>query len=185
MPAPTSLPFTEEPAANELLATNPLALLVGMLLDQQIQMEKAFRGPYDLQQRLGRELTAQAIVGLDADKLEELFRVKPAIHRFPGSMAKRTHQLCEFIVDTYDGSPERIWEEAADGNDLYMRLRALPGYGEAKARIFVGLLAKRIGVTPDGWEEQAADWPSIADVAEFDDIYELREKKRAMKEAKS
>ena len=178
---PDALHFTGDPDADQLLARDPLALLIGMLLDQQISMEKAFRGPYDLTQRLGRDLDAAHIAGLDPDSLTEAFRERPALHRFPGSMAKRAQALCQFLVDEYDGDTERIWTEAADAKNLYKRLLALPGYGKAKAKIFVGILGKRLGVAPAGWEDVAADWPSIADVATYEDIAEVRDAKRAMK----
>jgi uncharacterized HhH-GPD family protein len=178
---PDVLNFTDDEEANRFLARNPLALLVGMLLDQQIQMEVAFRSPYVLQDRLGGSLDAAAIAAMDPDDLEAVFKVKPALHRFPGSMAKRTHQLCTAVAEDYGGDAARIWREAPDGKDLRKRLQALPGFGEAKARIFVGVVGKRLGEGPPGWEEEAATWPSIADVATFDDVYELREQKRAMK----
>jgi len=180
---PETLNFTEDPDANRLLAEDPLALLIGMLLDQQIQMEIAFRSPYLLQQRLGGTLRASVIAAMDPDDLIEVFRQKPALHRFPGSMAKRTHQLCSFLVEHYDGDTARLWTEADDGQDFYRRLRELPGFGEAKARIFVGVVGKRLDAGPPGWEEEAATWPSIADVASFDDVLVLREQKRAMKAA--
>lgn len=183
MGRPDVLHFTEDPDANKLLATEPLALLIGMLLDQQIQMEIAFRSPHLLKERLGGSLEAPAIAAMDPDDLADVFREKPALHRFPASMAKRTHQLCGYLTDHHGGDAADIWESAADGADLYKRLRALPGFGEAKARIFVGVLGKRLGFELEGWEEQAATWPSIADVAAFDDVLTLREEKRAMKEA--
>ena len=180
---PDALNFTEDQEANKLLATDPLAVLIGMLLDQQIQMEIAFRSPYVLQQRLGSSLDAPAIAAMDPEDLVEIFREKPALHRFPASMAKRTHQLCVSIAETYAGEAALIWAEAVDGADLYKRLLALPGFGEAKARIFIGLLGKRLDVRPDGWQDQAATWPSIADVEHFDDVLILRQQKRARKEA--
>ncbi len=181
MTRPTSLPWTEDDQANGLLARDSLALLIGMLLDQQFPMERAFYGPYLLQERLGSALDAARLAQIDPDRLAQIFRGPPAIHRFPTSMAKRTQDLCRALVEGYDGDPERLWKEAADGADLLRRLRALPGFGEAKARIFVGVLGKRLGIRPAGWEEVAADWPSIADVAEWDDVAALREQKRAMK----
>ena len=183
MAPPDALNFTEDQEANKLLATDPLAVLIGMLLDQQIQMEIAFRSPYVLQQRLGSSLDAPAIAAMDPEDLVEIFREKPALHRFPASMAKRTHQLCVSIAETYAGEAALIWAEAVDGADLYKRLLALPGFGEAKARIFIGLLGKRLDVRPDGWQDQAATWPSIADVEHFDDVLILRQQKRARKEA--
>jgi len=184
MAGPAALPFTEDDAANRLLASNPLALMIGMLLDQQIPMERAFFSPYLLQERLGGSLDAEAIAMLDEDEFIEVFRATPALHRFPGSMAKRTRSLCEAIVEDYGGDASAVWTGAADGKDLLKQLEALPGFGKAKARIFVGVVGKRLGAGPPGWEETAADWPSIADVDSFEKVLELREHKRAMKAAK-
>ena len=181
MARPVELPWTEDQAANRLLATDPLALLIGMLLDQQFPMERAFFGPELLRRRLGEELSAERIASHEPGSLEQLFKGPPAIHRYPGSMAKRAQELCAAIVADYGGDAERLWIDAPTGQELYRRLRALPGYGEAKARIFVGILGKRLGVQPVGWEKVAADWPSIADVATWDDISVIREQKRAMK----
>jgi uncharacterized HhH-GPD family protein len=181
---PVSLPWTEHEDANRLLAEDPLALLVGMMLDQQFPMERAFLGPHLLRQRLGRALDAADIASIDPEDLVEVFRGPPAIHRFPGSMAKRAQALCGFVAEHYDGDAARIWNDGADAGTVLKRLQELPGYGKEKSRIFVGILGKRLGVTPDGWEKVAADWPSIADVAEWDDVFDLREKKRAMKAAK-
>jgi uncharacterized HhH-GPD family protein len=180
---PNELPFTEDAEANRLLAANPLALLIGMLLDQQFPMERAFLSPYLLTQRIDGSLDAATIAAIDRDELVAAFRGPPALHRFPGSMAERCQALCVMIVDEYAGDAGRIWLEAADGKDLLARLEALPGYGKTKARIFVGIVGKRLGQGPPGWEKTAADWPSIADIDSFDKIYELREQKRAMKAA--
>lgn len=183
MDKPELLNFTESVEANRLLATDGLALLVGMLLDQQFPMERAFYGPQLLKERLGEEIDASRIAAWDPEEVETIFRGPPAIHRYPASMGKRTQDLCQVIVDDYAGKAENIWETARDGSELLARLKALPGFGVGKSRIFVGLLGKRMGVQPDGWEEHAADWPSIADVAIFDDVATLRAQKRAMKEA--
>lgn len=183
MNKPTELHFTESQEANRLLATDGLALLIGMLLDQQFPMERAFLGPQLLKERLGEDLDAGRIADWDPDEMESIFRGPPAIHRYPAAMGKRTQALCQVIVDEYEGRAETIWETASTGTELLERLKALPGFGVAKARIFVGVLGKRLGVAPEGWEEKAADWPSIADVAAFDDVLVLREQKRAMKEA--
>lgn len=183
MTRPEQLYFTESEEANRLLATDGLALLIGMLLDQQFPMERAFHGPQLLKERLGEDLDATRIADWDPEEMEAVFRGPPAIHRYPASMGKRTQALCATIVENYDGRAENIWDGAEDGSDLLNRLKALPGFGDAKARIFVGLLGKRLGVQPDGWEEKAADWPSIADVASFDDVTVLRDQKRARKEA--
>ena len=180
---PGSLPFTENEAANQLLAGDPLALLIGMLLDQQFPMERAFLSPFLLQQRLGNPLDPAAIAATDEGSLEAAFRGPPALHRYPASMAGRTRDLCAHLVEHYDGKTGDLWGTAADGDDLYRRLRALPGFGEAKARIFVGVIGKRLGQGPPNWEARAADWPSIADVDEFARVAVLREQKRAAKAA--
>ncbi len=187
MPAQDTLPFTPDPEANKLLANNPLALLVGMLLDQQVTMESAFGAPRLLEQRLGEigvALDAAAIAGLASAELDELFRRRPALHRFPGSMAQRTQALCGYLVEHHGGRAEAVWEGVGDGAELLRRVEALPGYGTAKARIFVGVLGKRLGVRPRGWEQAAADWASIADVDTFAWIGEIRDAKRAMKAQK-
>ncbi|MGD2060787.1 MAG: HhH-GPD-type base excision DNA repair protein [Acidimicrobiia bacterium] len=184
MDKPEQLHFTESEEANRLLASDGLALLIGMLLDQQFPMERAFYGPQLLKERIGEDLDAERIANWDPEDLAQKFQGPPAIHRYWGAMAKRTQALCQAIVDDYEGRPENIWEEADSGRDLLRSLKALPGFGDAKARIFLGLLAKRMGVRPEGWEEKAANWPSIADVATFDDVAVLRQEKKAMKEAK-
>jgi uncharacterized HhH-GPD family protein len=184
MNRPDHLHFTDSEQANRLLAEDGLALLIGMLLDQQFPMERAFYGPQLLKERLGEDLDAGRIAAWDPDEIEALFKGPPAIHRYPASMGKRTQGLCQVIVEEYEGVAENVWETADDGADLLSRLEALPGFGVGKSRIFVGVLGKRMGVRPEGWEEKAADWPSIADVANFDDVAILRQQKRAMKEAK-
>ena len=176
-----ALHFTEDPDANRQLAANPIALLIGMMLDQQFPMERAFLSPYLLEQRLGTELDATAIAGMDPEELAAIFAERPALHRFPGSMGKRAHALCGHVVEHYGGRAELIWEDAQDGKELFDRLHDLPGFGKAKARIFVGVLGKRLGIETPGWEDVAADWPSIADVATFDDVFVLREQKRQKK----
>src|SRR5690554_673522 len=182
---PEQLFFTESEDANRLLASDGLALMIGMLLDQQFPMERAFYGPYLLAERLGEDLDAARLASMDPDELETIFKGPPAIHRFPGSMARRTQEMCRVIADEYDNRAENVWETAGDAGELLKRLKALPGWGEAKSRIFVGVLGKRLGVAPSGWEEKAADWPSIADVARYDDVLVLREQKREMKAKQS
>jgi len=184
MDRPDSLPFTESDEANRLLATDGLALMIGMLLDQQFPMERAFYGPQLLKDRLGEDLDAGRIAAWDPEELESVFKGPPAIHRYPGSMAGRTQEMCRVIVAEYGGRAENLWETSSDGAELLSRLQALPGFGVAKSRIFVGVLGKRLGFKPEGWEEMAADWSSIADVASFDDVATLREQKRAMKARK-
>ena len=181
---PQALPFTESDEANQLLASNPLAAMVGMLLDQQFPMERAFYSPFLLAERLGKALTAENIATLDDETLASIFKGPPALHRFPGSMGGRTREMCRHIVDEYGGDAAAIWRTADDGADLYRRLRAIPGFGESKARIFIGVIGKRLEEGPDSWEDEAADWPSIADVDSFDKVLELREHKRAVKAAK-
>ena len=178
---PDSLPFTADPAANRLLARNPTALLIGMLLDQQFPMERAFFAPHLLQERLGGRLDAATVAALDDATLEAAFAGPPALHRFPGSMGRRARDLCAHIVDEYGGDTASLWTEAGDGAELLRRLEALPGFGTAKARIFAGVVGKRLGAGPPGWEQVAADWPSIADVDRFEQVVVLREQKRAMK----
>ncbi len=183
-----SLHLTADPVADQLLSDNPLALLIGMLLDQQVAMEWAFAGPARLEERLGEPLTAAAIAARSPDEVEALFRDKPALHRYPGSMATRVHALCSAIVDEHDGRAEAIWEDVPDGATLLRRLKALPGYGDQKARIFVALLGKQCGVTPDGWREAAGDYGldgyrSIADVTSPETLLKVRETKQAAKAA--
>ena len=177
--------LAQDTDADQLLSESPLALVIGMLLDQQVTMEWAFGAPLLLKRRLGADrLDASSIAAMDPAVLDALFRAKPALHRYPGSMAKRTHDLCTDIVEHYDGRTEAIWTGAATGEELLAQVLALPGFGKDKARIFVALLGKRLGVQPPGWEQAAADWASIADVDSFDRISEIREKKRAVKAAK-
>lgn len=183
MQKPDLLHFTESEEANRLLASDGLAVLIGMLLDQQFPMERAFYGPQLLKERLGEDLDAARIASWEPEEMEAVFKGPPAIHRYPSSMAKRTQDLCQVLVDEYDGNAENLWETAGNGAELLKRLKALPGFGVGKSRIFVGLLGKRLGVCPEGWEDKAADWPSIADVATFEDVATLREQKRAMKAA--
>jgi uncharacterized HhH-GPD family protein len=175
------LPFTADDEANRFLASEPLAVLIGMLLDQQVPMEWAFSAPHTLAQRLDGRLDARKIAAMDPAELETVFRGPPALHRFPASMAKRTQALCQALVDGYDGDAARLWRDATSGAELLKRVKALPGFGDQKARVFVGLLGKRLDVRPQGWEDAAADWPSIADVDSFARVGEIREKKRAMK----
>jgi uncharacterized HhH-GPD family protein len=184
MSTPDQLHFTESEEANRLLATDGLATLIGMLLDQQFPMERAFYGPQLLKERLGEDLDEERIANWDPEALAEVFRGPPAIHQYWSAMSKRAQALCQTLVDEYDGRAENLWETASTGAELLKRLKALPGFGDAKSRIFVGLLGKRLGVRPEGWEEKAADWPSIADVAEFDDVATLRLQKKAMKASK-
>jgi uncharacterized HhH-GPD family protein len=173
--------WTDDPAANQLLETDPLALLIGLVLDQQVKMEKAFGGPYELKKRLGH-LDARKIAAMDPDKLDAVFRQRPALHRFPGSMAKRVQALCQAIVEDYRGDARAVWREAADGDDLAVRIKKLPGFGDMKVKILVAVLAKKFGVKPAGWERHAANWHTVADVDSEESMAHAREVKRAMKE---
>ena len=179
------LPITGDADADRLLEENSLALMIGMLLDQQVPMEWAFSAPKLLEERLG-SLDATTIASLGPEKVEEVFRQKPALHRYPGSMAKRAYELCRVLVDEYDGRADAVWTSASDGADLLKRLKALPGYGEEKSRIFVAILGKRFGVAPDGWREAAGpfgeDTPrSVADVDGPESLARVREFKKAKK----
>jgi uncharacterized HhH-GPD family protein len=179
------IPVTGDPDADRLLAENPLALLIGMLLDQQVPMEWAFKGPATLQTRLG-VLDAARIAELDPDELDAAFRAKPAVHRFPSAMAKRAHALARVIVDEYGGDAAAIWRDVPTGAELFARLRALPGFGDEKAKIFLALLAKRLGVRPPGWEAAAAPFSdstprSVADIDSPETLARVRDWKRTQK----
>ncbi|WBC14700.1 Fe-S cluster assembly protein HesB [Micromonospora sp. WMMA1998] len=185
-----SLPI--DPQANELLGRSPLALLLGMVLDQQVPMEKAFSSPYVLTQRLGHEPDARELAGYAPEALVELFARPPALHRFPKAMAARTQEVCRALVERYDGDPARLWSDAADGRELLRRVGELPGFGRQKAQIFVALLGKRFGVTPPGWRDAAGDYGdpaahrSVADVTDPESLRRVREFKQRMKaEAKA
>lgn len=181
-----TLHLTGEPDADRLLSESPLALLIGMLLDQQVPMEWAFASPAKLKERMGGTLDAGAIAALPTGEVEALFKGPPALHRFPGSMGKRAQQLCQHLVDHYDGDAEAVWRDVEDGQGLLDRVRALPGFGDEKAKIFVALLAKRFGVQPAGWE--AATLPfsddlgrSAADVTSPETLAEVRSFKQRKK----
>ena len=188
MPTTPSLPLTGDPLADQLLEDDPLALLIGMLLDQQVPMEKAFRGPYDLKERMGGRLDAGEIASTDAEQLVVLFKGPPALHRYPASMAGRTQDMCRALVERFDGDAASVWASAATGKELFANLKALPGFGEQKARIFTALLAKRMGVTPPGWEDVAGAYAqighfSVADIDGPEALAAVREHKKAMKAA--
>jgi uncharacterized HhH-GPD family protein len=185
----SAIPVTGDAEADRLLAENPLALLIGMLLDQQVPMEWAFRGPLTLKERLGGTLDADKVAALGEDKIEAIFRDKPAMHRYPGSMGKRTHALCAFIVEHYGGAAAAIWRGAPSGDEVYRRLHELPGYGDEKAKIFLAILGKRLGEAAPGWEEAAAPFSdatprSVADVDSRESLDRVREFKRARKAKK-
>jgi uncharacterized HhH-GPD family protein len=184
-----SLHITGDADADTLLSTDPLALLIGMLLDQQIAMETAFEGPKKLRDRLGR-LDAETLASYDPEALVEVFRQTPAVHRFPGSMAARVQALCAALVDDWGGDASALWtRDAPDGPTLLKRLESLPGFGAQKAKIFVALLGKRYGVTPSGWREAAGpygeegSYRSVADIVDPESLTKVRETKRAAKAA--
>jgi uncharacterized HhH-GPD family protein len=183
----TTLHLAQNDEADELLSRDPLALLIGMLLDQQIPMEKAFSGPAVLRDRLGADLDA-ATIATHAE-LEQLFATPPAIHRFPGSMARRVAELCRYLVEHYDGRAENVWSGVDTGSELLARLKALPGFGEQKARIFLALLGKQLGVRPDGWREAAGPYGedgalrSVADVTSPESLQQVRAYQQSVKQA--
>ena len=177
------------PEANQLLADDPMALLIGMLLDQQIPMEKAFTSPWELRARLGGSLDASTIAEYDPAAFEELFRTPPALHRFPAAMAKRVQELGRIIVERYGGDAAAVWAGAASGDELVARVGGLPGFGAQKARIFVALLAKQYGVAPPGWREASGTYGedgsfrSVADVVDDASLSKVRAYKQEMKAA--
>jgi uncharacterized HhH-GPD family protein len=175
--------------ANDLLANDPLALLIGMLLDQQIPMEKAFTSPYVLAERLGGPLDAQVIASFDPDAFEQIFREPPSLHRFPAAMAKRVQELARILVERFGGDAATVWTAAANGSELVARVGQLPGFGEQKAKIFTALLGKQFGVQPPGWREAAGDYGtdgstrSVADVVDPASLAAVRSYKKEMKAA--
>ncbi|MGW2306714.1 HhH-GPD-type base excision DNA repair protein [Actinomadura luteofluorescens] len=186
----TKVHLAQRPEADELLGRSPLAALVGMLLDQQIPMEWAFSGPYTITQRLGSDdLDAHEIAAYDPERFAALLAEKPAVHRYPGSMAKRVQQLCQYLVDHYDGDAEKVWKGADSGKELYKRLNGLPGFGKQKAQIFLALLGKQYGIRPDGWREAAGAYGeegshrSVADITGPDSLARVRAFKQEMKAA--
>jgi uncharacterized HhH-GPD family protein len=188
MPA---LQLVQEPAADALLEANPFALLVGMLLDQQVPMETAFAGPKKIADRMGC-FDATEIADHDPDKFAGLCSERPAVHRFPGSMAKRIQALAHIIVDHYDGDAAAVWTAGdPDGAELLRRLKGLPGFGEQKARIFLALLGKQYGVTPAGWREAAGEYGktgtqiSVADIVDGHSLERVRSYKKHQKQTKA
>jgi uncharacterized HhH-GPD family protein len=178
---PDRLYFTGNDEADELLAREPLALLVAFVCDQQVPLQKAFSTPLELKRRLGGRLDAADIAGRDPGELEEIFRAKPALHRYPGMMARRTQELCATIESEYGGDAERVWSEAADGADLRRRLLDLPGIGEMKVRSLIAILGKRFGIKPPGWEEVAPKHHTLGDVDSPEALARYQDAKRAYK----
>lgn len=176
------LPFTGNDEADRLLAEDPLALLIGFELDQQVQLQKAFSGPYELRKRIGT-LDAAKIAAMDPAELENAFKERPALHRFPHNMAHRTQELCAAIVRDYDGDAGRVWREAKTGQDLEQRLLALPGIGEMKAKTLIAIIGLRLGVKPPGWEDVAPTHPTLGDVDSAESLEAYQAGKRARKAA--
>lgn len=185
----SKLQLVQDPAADALLAANPFALLVGMMLDQQIPMEVAFAGPKKINERIGG-FDAELIAGYDPDKFVALCSETPAIHRFPGSMATRLQTLAQIIVDEYDGDAANVWTAGSpDGREVLTRLKKLPGFGDQKAKIFLALLGKQYGLKAKGWEEAAGDYGksgifmSVADIHDQTSLDKVRSHKKQMKAA--
>jgi uncharacterized HhH-GPD family protein len=185
-----TLRIAQDPAADELLGRDPLALLIGMLLDQQFPMERAFGAPRLLADRLGVDgLDAARLADVDADELTRVFQGPPALHRYPGSMAGRTQELCRLLVERYDGRAENLWADAPDGATLLKRLNELPGFGAQKSKIFLALLGKQYGVAAAGWREVAGDYGlegsrrSVADITGPESLTEVRAFKQEQKQA--
>jgi uncharacterized HhH-GPD family protein len=184
-----SLPI--EPEANELLTRDPFALLLAMMLDQQVPLEKAFGSPYQLTLRLGHEPTARELAGYDPEALAGIFAERPALHRFPRAMAARAQELARAITEHYDGDASAVWQGAADGADLKARLAELPGFGEYKAKITIALIGKQLGVRPEGWREAAGYFGeedsrySVADITDDESLAQVRSHKKQMKAARA
>ncbi|MEV5337408.1 HhH-GPD-type base excision DNA repair protein [Streptomyces sp. NPDC052676] len=185
-----TLRLAQDPDADALLGRSPLAALVGMLLDQQIPMEWAFKGPRTIADRMGTDdLDAHEIAAQDPEAFAAVLSEKPAVHRYPGSMAKRIQQLCQYLVEHYDGDAEAVWKDAGSGAELLKRLQELPGFGKQKAQIFLALLGKQLGVTPEGWREAAGDYGrpksfrSVADITGPESLAKVRAHKQEMKAA--
>lgn len=178
-----------EPAANELLSRDPLALLIGMVLDQQVPLERAFSAPLDLARRLGHEPTAAELADFDPVALAGIFAERPALHRYPKAMAGRVQAMAQLIMDSYEGQPDRLWTTARTGTELLGRISALPGFGAQKAQIFVALLGKQLGVRPRGWREAAGMFGvrgshvSVADITDAASLAKVRSYKQDLKAA--
>ncbi|WP_399886485.1 HhH-GPD-type base excision DNA repair protein [Streptomyces sp. BBFR51] len=185
-----TLHLAQDPEADELLGRSPLAALVGMLLDQQVPMEWAFKGPSTIARRMGAEdLDAHDIAAYDPEAFVALLSDKPAVHRYPGSMAGRVQQLCRYLVETYDGDAEAVWRGVPTGRELLKRLQELPGFGKQKAQIFLALLGKQLDVRPEGWREAAGaygepgSFRSVADITGPESLTKVRAHKQEMKAA--
>jgi uncharacterized HhH-GPD family protein len=178
--APDQLHFTGDEEANRLLVSDPLALLIGFALDQQVPVQKAFSGPMELKRRIGH-LDPRRIAEMDAERLADVFRQRPALHRYPAAMAGRVQALCAYVVTEYDGQAERVWTEASDGRDLRKRLKALPSFGDMKVRSMLGILSKRYRLQLRGLDEVAPKHPTLGDVDSPEALEHYQAAKRAHK----
>ncbi|MBD9704100.1 HhH-GPD-type base excision DNA repair protein [Streptomyces caniscabiei] len=185
-----TLHLAQDPEADDLLGRSPLAALVGMLLDQQVPMEWAFKGPWTIARRLdATDLDAHEIAAADPESFVAVLSTKPAVHRYPGSMAKRIQQLCQYLVDHYDGDASAVWHDVTTGEELLSRLESLPGFGHQKAQIFLALLGKQLGVQPTGWREAAGSYGdpgsfrSVADIKGPESLAKVRAHKQETKAA--
>jgi uncharacterized HhH-GPD family protein len=184
------LRLTGDPEADQLLTDDDNALLIGMVLDQQVPMEKAFSGPLVIAQRMDGRLDVAKIAAMSEDEFVALCSERPAIHRFPAAMAKRVRQLCQALTEEYDGEATNVWRDVPSGDELKAKLARLPGFGQDKAAIFTAVLGKQRGVTPDGWRTSAGyygepdTFRSVADIVDDDSLQKVRETKRSVKAAK-
>jgi uncharacterized HhH-GPD family protein len=183
----TSLRLAQDPDSDKVISESPLALLIGMVLDQQVTIEKAFSSPAELARRLDGSLDAASIAAMDPDELAAAFKERPALHRYPGSMAARVQDVCRTITEDYGGRAENIWKGVRSGDELVSRLRALPGFGQQKAKIFGALLGKQLGVRPTGWRAATSPYGdvgshlSVADITDLKSLEKVRATKRAQK----
>lgn len=184
-PVMRQMHFTTQAEANALISEDPFALIVGLAIYQQVPTEKAFTGPLALKERLGGHLDPHTVVDTPPDQLEAIFREQPAIHRFPANMAKRVQAVSAYIVDEYEGDTSAVWDGVGSAEDLMTRLQQIPGFGEYKARVALGVLAQNLDVRPSGYEEYLPDWPSIVDIRTPEDLAELSDRKKAWKASTS
>ncbi|MGA2037218.1 MAG: HhH-GPD-type base excision DNA repair protein [Acidimicrobiales bacterium] len=179
--------LSQDPEADALLSKEPLALLIGMVLDQQVPLEWAFAGPAELKRRLGAQLDARVIASMDPEQLVTAFSTKPALHRYPRSMARRVQELCRVVDEDYGGEAQTLWSDTQSGSQLLERVKKLPGFGDHKAKIFVALLGKQLGVRPSGWEKVSAPFSepgsllSVADIIDVDSLARVRLSKQQAK----
>ena len=180
---PPDIHYSARPEANALLESDPMALVIGLVIYQQVPAEKAVEGPYVLKERLGGSISAADLAGMPPEDLEAAFRERPALHRFPAAMAKRVQAVASYVVEELDGDPSNLWEHAGDATELSTRIQKMPGFGEYKARIYMAVLARQFDVKPEGWEKHVPDWPNISEVRSDEDRAEMRARKKEWKEA--